>query len=163
MNSLTRNITILWRSQQLITQAELRRTSTQITIMVLAGVFGLLALTMLNVAGFYWLSAALGDAQAALAVAVADILIGAMLVLAAQTLKTAPETEMVREFRDSALAEIEKQGDAVQAQLVQMRKDVEAIGTNLSNFASDPIGSLTPNLLVPAVQAFTKVVRSSKS
>lgn len=163
MNSLSRNISILWRSQQLLTQAEWRRTSKQITTLVLAGIFGLLALTMLNLAGYYWLSTTYGNAQAALAVAVANILIGAILVLYALTLKTAPETEMVREFRASALAEIETEADVFQAQLVQMRRDVETIGANLSNFASNPIGSLTPSVLIPAIQAFTKVARSSKS
>lgn len=162
MNPLSRNISILWRSQQLLTEAQWRRTSKQITTLVLAGIFGLLALTMLNLAGYYWLSTT-DNAQAALAVAVANIVIGAILVLYSLTLKTAPETEMVRQFRDSALAEIETEADAVQAQLVQMRKDVETIGSNLSNFASDPIGSLTPSVLIPAIQAFTKVARSSKS
>ena len=163
MNSLTRNLSILWRSQRLLTEAEHRRTMRQVVILTVAGAFGFLALVMLNVAGYAWLSTAYGNAQAALVVAIGDIFIATLLIVSAQSLKTAPETEMIREFRDGALAEIEKEADAVQAQLVQIRSDVETIGTNLSKFASDPIGSLSPTLLLPAIQAFTKVVRSSKS
>ena len=80
MNSLTRNLNILWRSERLIAEAEWRRSSRQITILVLAGVFGLLALIMLNVAAFYWLSASYGNAPAALAVAVADLVVAAILM-----------------------------------------------------------------------------------
>jgi Putative Actinobacterial Holin-X, holin superfamily III len=162
MNSLTRNLNILWRSERLLAEAEWRRSSRQITILVLAGVFGLLALIMLNVAGFYWLATTYGNAQAALAVAAADIVIAAILAVSAQSLKAAPETDMVREFRDSALAEIETEAEAFQTQLVQIRDDVKTIGTTVSKVAADPIGSLSPALLVPAINAFTTVVRSKK-
>ncbi len=162
MNSLTRNLNILWRSERLLAEAEWRRSSRQITILVLAGVFGLLALIMLNVAGFYWLATTYGTAQAALAVAVADIVIAAVLAVSAQSLKTAPETDMIREFRDSALAEIETEAEAFQTHLVQIRDDVKTIGATVSKVAADPIGSLSPALLVPAINAFTTVVRSKK-
>ncbi len=162
MNSLTRNLNILWRSERLLAEAEWRRSSRQITILVLAGVFGLLALIMLNVAGFYWLATTYGTAQAALAVAAADIVIAAILAVSAQSLKTAPETNMIREFRDSALAEIETDAEAFQTQLVQIRDDVKTIGATVSMVASDPIGSISPALLIPAINAFTTVVRSKK-
>jgi len=162
MNSLTRNLNILWRSERLLAEAEWRRSSRQITILVLAGVFGLLALIMLNVAGFYWLATTYGTAQAALAVAVADIVIAAILAVSAQSLKTAPETDMIREFRDSALAEIESDAEAFQTHLVQIRDDVKTIGATVSKVAADPIGSLSPALLIPAINAFTTVVRSKK-
>ena len=162
MNSLTRNLNILWRSERLIAEAEWRRSSRQITILVLAGVFGLLALIMLNVAAFYWLSTSYGNAPAALAVAVADLIVAAILGVSAQSLKTAPETDMVREFRDSALAEIETEAEAFQTQLVQIRDDVKIIGATVSKVAADPIGTLSPALLVPAINAFTTVVRSKK-
>jgi hypothetical protein len=162
MNSLTRNLNILWRSERLLAEAEWRRSSRQITILVLAGVFGLLALIMLNVAGFYWLATTYGTAQAALAVAVADIVIAAVLAVSAQSLKTAPETDMIREFRDSALAEIETEAEAFQTHLVQIRDDVKTIGATVSKVAADPIGNLSPALLIPAINAFTTVVRSKK-
>ena len=162
MNSLTRNLNILWRSERLIAEAEWRRSSRQITILVLAGVFGLLALIMLNVAGFYWLATTYGTAQAALAVAVADIVIAAILAVSVQSLKTAPETDMIREFRDSALAEIEAEAESFQTHLVQIRDDVKMIGATVSQVAADPIGSLSPALLIPAINAFTTVVRSKK-
>lgn len=162
MNSLTRNLNILWRSERLLAEAEWRRSSRQITILVLAGVFGLLALIMLNVAGFYWLATTYGTAQAALAVAVADIAIAAILAVSAQSLKTAPETDMIREFRDSALAEIEAEAESFQTHLVQIRDDVKTIGATVSKVAADPIGSLSPALLIPAINAFTTVVRSKK-
>lgn len=162
MNSLTRNLNILWRSERLLAEAEWRRSSRQITILVLAGVFGLLALIMLNVTGFYWLATTYGTAQAALAVAVADIVIAAILAVSAQSLKTAPETDMIREFRDSALAEIEAEAESFQTHLVQIRDDVKTIGATVSQVAADPIGSLSPALLIPAINAFTTVVRSKK-
>lgn len=162
MNSLTRNLTILWRSERLLAQAEWRRTSRQITILVLAGVLTLLALVMLNVAGFYWLADSYGNAPAALAVATANAVLAAILAVAAQSLKTPPETEMIREFRNSALADIETEAEAVQSQLVQIRDDVQSIGSRVSAFAADPVGNLSPALLVPAINAFTSVVRSSK-
>lgn len=162
MNPLTRNLTIFWRSERLLAQAEWRRTSRQITLLAIAGVFGLLALIMLNVAGFYWLAPTYGTAQAALSVAVVDLLIAAILAVSAQSLKSPPEMDMIRELRNEALADIEAEAEGVQAQLVQIRNDVRSIGATVARIASDPIGTLSPALLVPAINAFTKVIRSKK-
>jgi Putative Actinobacterial Holin-X, holin superfamily III len=162
MNPLTRNLTIFWRSERLLAQAEWRRTSRQITLLAIAGVFGLLALVMLNVAGFYWLSPSLGAAQAALCIAAVDLLIAVVLAVSAQSLKAPPETEMIRELRNEALADIEAEAEAVQAQVVQIRNDVRSIGATVARIAADPVGTLSPALLVPAINAFTKVIRSKK-
>jgi esterase/lipase len=162
MKSLTQNLTILWRSERLLAEAEWRRTSRQIGILALGGVFGLLAIVMLNIAGFYWLAASHGNAQAALAVAAVDVVIGAILAVSALSLKPPRETEMIREFRNSALSDIEAEAATVQDQITQIRNDVQSIGSTVSRFAADPVGNLSPTLLIPAIQAFTKVVRSSK-
>ena len=83
------------------------------------------------------------------------------LIVAAQSIKLAPETDTVRELRDSVLADIEEDAQTVQNELVQLRDDVKSIGSQVSSFASDPLGNL-PSLLIPAINAFTKVARSSK-
>ncbi len=89
------------------------------------------------------------------------MLIAVILIVAAQSIKLAPETETVRELRNEMLADIEADAQTVQDELVQLRDDVKTIGSKVSRFASDPLGNL-PSLLVPAINALTKVRRSSK-
>jgi hypothetical protein len=161
MNPLARNVSTLWRLQRSLNEAELRRTSKRITMAVVAGAVGLLALVMLNIAGFSALTTNYGNTIAALAVAAVDVLIAVILIVAAQSIKLAPETDTVRELRDSMLADIEADAQTVQDELVQLRDDVKSIGSRVSSFASDPLGNL-PSLLVPAINAFTKARRSSK-
>ena len=161
MNPLARNVSTLWRLQRSLNEAELRRASKRVTMTVVAGAVGFLALVMLNIAGFSALTTNYGNTFAALAVAAVDVLIAAILVVAAQSIKLAPETETVRELRDAMLADIEQDAQAVQDELVQLRDDVKTIGSRVSSFASDPLGNL-PSLLVPAINALTKARRSSK-
>lgn len=161
MNPLARKLSILWRLQSSLNDAELRRTSKRITMTVVAGAVGFLALVMLNIAGFSALTTNYGYTFAALAVAAVDVLIAVILIVAAQSIKVAPETETVRELRNEMLADIEVDAQTVQNELVQLRDDVKSIGSKVSSFASDPLGNL-PSLLVPAINAFTKVRRSSK-
>ena len=161
MNPLARNGSTLWRLQRSLNEAELRRASKRITMTVVAGAVGFLALVMLNIAGFSALTTNYGNTLAALTVAAVDVLIAVILIVAAQSIKLAPETETVRELRDAMLADIEQDAQAVQDELVQLRDDVKTIGSRVSSFASDPLGNL-PSLLVPAINALTKARRSSK-
>lgn len=161
MNPIARNVSTLWRLQRSLNEAELRRTSKRITMTVIAGAVCFLALVMLNIAGFSALTNSYGNAFSALAVAAIDVLVAVILIVAAQSIKLAPETDTVRELRDSVLADIEADAQTVQNELVQLRDDVKSIGSQVSSFASDPLGNL-PSLLIPAINAFTKVARSSK-
>ena len=161
MNPIARNVSTLWRLQRSLNEAELRRTSKRITMAVVAGAVGFLALVMLNIAGFSALTTNYGYTFAAFAIAAVDVLVAVILIVAAQSIKLAPETDTVRDLRDSMLADIEADAQTVQDELVQLRDDVKSIGSRVSSFASDPLGNL-PSLLVPAINAFTKVRRSSK-
>ncbi|MGI9521043.1 MAG: phage holin family protein [Hyphomicrobiaceae bacterium] len=96
MSSLTRNFSILWRSERLLAEAEWRRSSRQLAILAISGVFALLAIVMFNIAGFYWLAVHYGNAVAALGVGVIDLLIAAVSAVAAQSLTMPRETEMIR-------------------------------------------------------------------
>ena len=101
MNPLARKLSTLWRLQSSLNDAELRRASKRITMTVVAGAVGFLALVMLNIAAFTALTTNYGYTFAALAVAAVDVLIAVILIVAAQSIKLAPETETVREvFRN---------------------------------------------------------------
>ena len=147
MKPFARNITVLWRAEKLLAEAELRRSFLQIMVVGAAGLFALLGLLMFNVAGFYWLAESMSNANA----------------LYALTIKLGSEADVVRTLRDDAIAELQKDAEQIQSELVHVRSELQVIGTNLSKFASDPIGSLSPGLLVPAINAFTHIVKSSKS
>jgi hypothetical protein len=69
---------------------------------------------------------------------------------------------MIREFRNNAQSEIETEAAALEAHLAKIRDDVESIGAGVSRFAADPVGTLSPALLVPTINAITRIVRSSK-
>ena len=75
MSNTTQNLKILWESERILRSAQWRITSQKINFAVVAGIAGLFGLGMINLALFYWLEIALGKPQAALLVAIIDILI----------------------------------------------------------------------------------------
>jgi hypothetical protein len=163
MSLLTRNLKILWRTERLLAEAEWRRSSRQISILAVSGIFVFLALVMLNVAGFYWLSTTYSTPQAALCVALVDLTIAAILAGSARALKSPREVHMIRELRDEVMSELEADAESVQQQLIEIKNDVQTIGATVSKVASDPVGSLSPALLMPVIRAFTEAARSKRS
>jgi type VI protein secretion system component VasK len=162
MSNVTRNLKLLWRSEQILAEAKLSLLTRKLVLGVVAGIACLLAWGMINIALFFAFEPKLGQAWSAAIVGGLDFVFAAILIMVAQNLRPAPEEDMVREVRDIALSEIGSEVDEVQEKLQQVRNDMEAAREGITKFVSRPMDILSPALIGPAVATISKMMKSGK-
>jgi hypothetical protein len=149
---------ILARSELALFRLQARRNATRMELFVVALVFALLALGMLNFAAYQALSVKQGPTLAALMVALGDGLLALVLVAVSRFVGANTEQEkMVRDIRDLAYTELSADFDEVKAGLTQVTEDVRRIRSGFSTvtgFARDGVNYLTPilSLLIGAIK-----------
>ena len=147
----------LVRAQTALTRIELRCKATQVTYAACALILGLIALGMLNVAGFLGLSDVVGQAWSAFILAIVDLIAAVLLIRVARDVRPGPEAEMAREVRDIVLAELSSEAQSVRNELEQVRTDVRRIRSSFSSLSNGfPLG------IGPVVEILTKTLRRRK-
>lgn len=139
MNRISRNISIVLRSERLIAQRHLAVLRRQTGLMAAAGIAAAVGLVMLNVAAYFALATQVSQSTAALIVALANILVAGILVAVASKSNVAGETAAVAEVRDMALEDIE-------AELRLVAEEAKEAAEALKNMAKDPLGTLAPGV-----------------
>jgi hypothetical protein len=100
-------------------------------------VFALLALGMLNFAGYQALAVKQGPAMAALLVALADGVLALIVVAISRTVgPNAEQEKMVRDIRDLAYNELSADFDEVKAGIKEVTGDVRRIRSGFTAFTS---------------------------
>ena len=163
MSRVRRNLQLLWRSERVMAEARLKLISRKLVLAVIAGIACLIAVSMLNLAAYLALITVVSKPLAALIVAVINLVIAGLLVAIAQGLQPGPEEEMLREVRDIALGDLGSEVDDVQAQLLQLREDVEGMRASVTQFVQRPLDVLSPTMIMPALSAIAKFAKSKKT
>lgn len=163
MSNVSRNLKLLWRSEKILSEAKLGLTSRKLVLGVSAGIAGLFACGMINLALFFAFEPEVGSAWAAGIVGALNIILATILVIFSQNLKPAPEEDMVREVRDIALAELATEVEDVQTKLLQLRDDVQSARAGITQFVNRPMDVLTPAMIGPAIATVLKLMKSRKS
>lgn len=163
MSRVRRNLQLLWRSERVMAEARLKLISRKLVLAVIAGIACLIAVSMLNLAAYLALITVVTKPLAALIVAVINLVIAGLLVAIAQGLQPGPEEEMLREVRDIALGDLGSEVDDVQAQLLQLREDVEGVRASVTQFVQRPLDALSPTMIMPALSAIAKFAKSKKT
>ena len=154
---------ILARSEMALLRIQARRNATRTVLLVVALVFVLLALGMLNFAGYQALAVSQGPAIAAMLVALADGVIALIVVLLSRS--TGPNTEqekMVRDIRDLAYNELSADFNEVKDKVVQVTDDVRRIRSGLSGVTSGSYAGLANNL-APILGWVIGAIKKSRS
>jgi hypothetical protein len=99
----------------------------QVSFVLAAALFGLLALAMLNVALYLFLASRFDPALAALVVAGLDALLAVVAVAAASRLELGPEAEAAASIRDIASDELAADAERLRAQLDDLGQDIKRI------------------------------------
>ena len=163
MSRVRRNLQLLWRSERVMAEARLKLISRKLVLAVIAGIACLIAVSMLNLAAYWALITVVSKPLAALIVALVNIVIAGLLIAIAQGLQPGPEEEMLREVRDIALGDLGSEVDDVQAQLLQLREDVEGVRASVTQFVQRPLDALSPTMIMPALSAIAKFAKSKKT
>ncbi len=155
MERFTSNLRLLWRSERLLAQQEIRMGTKRLEIHALAGFVGIFGLGMLGLALFFAIEPYWGRALAALAVAGIDLIIVVVLFGIARLMKPAPEVAMVREMRDVAL-------EGIREEAALAESEINNIANDIRSFVRNPFESLLPAIISPLLGAVTRGLHSSR-
>lgn len=148
-NRISRNISIILRSERLIAQRHMavfrKQTGMVAAALIAAGV----GLVMLNVSGFLALSEVMSGASAALIVALVNLVLALVLLMAASHSRVGEEVDAVAEVRDMALEDLEAE---VRAAADEAKAATDALKTMVKN----PLGAITPGLASAVAKAIVK-------
>ena len=156
MNRISRNLSLLWRTESLIVQRRATAVRKQMGLLAVAGLVAIFGLAMLGIAAFFALKPFVGEASAALIVGVADLLIAALLALLAANTNADDELAPAIEVRDMTIKDLEAEAESFIA-------DVKTATNDLKRAAHDPLGSLAPALAEPLIGAAIRGLRRRKN
>ena len=152
MSRISRNISVILRAERLIAQRQVAVAAKRTGFYAAAGLTVGLAVIMLNVAGFFWLSETMSKSLAAVIVAGVNLILAVLLALAANSMTADSDTSAAVELRDMALHDIE---DEVRDSLTEARE-------TLTGLRRDPIGFLSPEIISTLLGVLLKFVRRGK-
>lgn len=135
MNDLIIKLRLLAKAEALLVRLHFRRAVRQVSLVLAAALFGLLALAMLNVALYLVFSPRVGPAPAAFAVAGLDLLIGLVATAAAVRMELGPEAVAVEALRDRVSDEIAADAERLRAQFDDLGQDIKRIRSIMTGIA----------------------------
>jgi len=133
VDDLIKKLRLLAKAEAILVRLHLRRAVRQVSLVLGAALFGLLALAMLNVALYLLLAPRIDPALAAFAVAGMDLLVGVAAVVAAGRLELGPEAETAEMIRDRATSELAADAERLRQQLEGLGEDIKGIRTSISS------------------------------
>ena len=133
MDDLIVKLRVLAKAEAILVRLHLRRAVRQMSLALVAALFGLLALAMLNVALYLYLSVRMDPALAAFAAAGMDLLIGVAAIIAAGRLELGSEAETTEMIRDRAITELAADAERVRQQMESLGDDIKGIRTSISS------------------------------
>jgi len=149
MTRISRNISVILRTERLIAKRRLAVLQTQSGLMAVALVAAGVGLVMLNVAAFFALRTQTSPQISALIIALINLALALLLLVIASRMSARRELEPVTELRDLAMAELE-------ADLQDTMGEARELADDIRKIARDPLGSLLPSVVVPILASFVK-------
>lgn len=148
MNRIGRNLTIIYRTERLITRRRLAVIQQQTVLMALAGLAALAGLVLLNLTLYLVMTAWVSPAASAGLLTAGNLLLAGLLATIAGRINVEQEIAPAAEVRDMAIADIEDELEGMATEARDVVNSVKALGAN-------PMGSLS-TLLVPMIAAALK-------
>lgn len=146
---------ILVRAELAISQIRARRAASRSALFLVAMIFALLGLGMLNLAGYHYLSTSVGPALAALLMALANSAIAVVvLLLSSKAGPSENEEKLAQEMRDLAYTELSNDIEQFKTELGQITADVRRIRSGFTSFAGGAASGIAPllGMLIKAVK-----------
>ena len=136
MDDLIMKLRLLAKAEAILIRLHLRRAVQQVSLVLAAALFGLLALAMLNVALYFSFAPQFGQAYAALAVAGLDLLLAIVAVVAASRLGLGPDAGAAELLRNRVSSELVTDADRVRAHLDDLGQDIKHIREAVTGFTN---------------------------
>ena len=162
IDHLVRDLQVLKKADFLIGKIWLDILLRRAGLIAFSGLIAVFGLGMVNVAGFYALQVSIGQAWAAAAVALIDIVIAAIVLLLASRSRPGPELELAFEVRKMAFDSIEADARDLKLTVEAVGQELKNVRANITELAHNPLDVAARKLLVPAVLSMLKGMRSRK-
>jgi hypothetical protein len=149
---ILRHLRVLWRAERVIAETRLRIVLRRSMLYAFAGLIAVFGLGMLNVAAYFFLAERWGAIWAALAAALGDFVIAALVVGVALATRPGPEMAAALELREISV-------EGLEAELAPLQERFAW----LTRATRDPLDTVLPAILVPLVTSIVRGLRKSKS
>jgi hypothetical protein len=162
MDETLMKIRILARAELTLVQVH-GRLAARRTLLTAIGV-GLIVLTVgaVNVGLFHLLTARIGDAGAAFAIAAINALLAGLFILTAGRLRPGPEERIVQEIREMALAELSVDANQLKEQIGEVTADLHRIRSGVGALTgSGGLGGIAS--FGPALRLLIDALKSRKT
>jgi hypothetical protein len=125
---------LLLKAEMILLRLQLRLIVQQAAFYIAAVLLAVIATGMLNIAFYLYLTPRLGNASAALAVAIVDIVLAVVAIVVARYLRLGPEVDAVKALRKSALANLTADAEYAKTKIAELHDDIKRIRTAVTGF-----------------------------
>lgn len=162
IDHLLHELQVLRKIDFLIAKIWLNLLARRFGLVAFACLIAMFGLGMINIAGLYALQGPVGTVWAAALVALVDLVIAAVVLLAASGSRPGPELDLVFDVRKVAVESL--QGDArdLKATLDALGDELKNVRANITQIVQNPLDVAAQRLLVPAALSILKGLRSKK-
>ncbi len=131
----------LIRAELAVAQIHANRTAARSVLITVALIFGLMSLSMLNIAGYFALSPTYGSALAALFTALVNLVLVIIILLVARNAGPSEnEEKLAQELRELAYTELNNDIEPIKAEFEKISNDVKMIRSGFSSLTSSAMG-----------------------
>lgn len=155
-----RHLQVLSKVDSLIARIWLSVMARRFALLTLAGLIAVFGLGMADLAGFYQLQVSLGSVWAAAIVALADFVVAALIAIYAGSAKPGPEIELAMEVRSLAIKSLQEDAHNLEASARGLTQQIRDAKDTIAGLVSNPLDAAAQKLLIPAVIAVVKGLRS---
>ncbi|MFC1835819.1 hypothetical protein ACFL2Q_14035, partial [Thermodesulfobacteriota bacterium] len=127
MEEILTSVRVLIRTEMILFKIHLKRAANQAVLIAIGIVSILIAVAMLNVAAYVFLSEHMNPAVGGLLLALMNGLLAVALFTLAGRMGQGSEAEMTEEIRDLAYEQLEAKAESVGNDLAGIKSDVERI------------------------------------
>jgi len=145
MEELIAKLRLLVKAETILVRLHLRRAVKQVSLILVAALFGLIGLAMLNVALYFSLTPQIGPAPAALVVAGLNLLFAIIAVIIAGRLGLGAEADAAESIRDIASTELATEAERLRSQLDDLGHDIKRMSAAVTGI-TQPGGIGLPTL-----------------
>jgi hypothetical protein len=158
MDNVVRNLRVVWRAESIIADIHLRQLLMRSSLRGAAAFAGLVAVLMMNLAGYFALEQAWGAIWASVGIGLINLSIAGLLLALAGRSLPGRELQLAIEVRDTALKALELDALAAQKQLVEIRDEIRGVRQVVAGFVRNPLDAVLPSVLVPLAGAVVKSI-----
>ena len=160
IDTLVRDLQILWKADRLISRIWAGAVARQFSLLVFAGLIAVFGLGMANLAGMYALQTSLGPIWAATVVAGADFAIAIIVALISRNTRPGREVELCYDLRNMALASIRDEARDTRLAIQSVGQEVRSAREMVSAFTQNPLDMAAQKLLVPGLLSLIRGLRA---